>query len=193
MSRLVRLAAGAVVALALAAPAGAEQQPASSTAPPAKTVPSVLTSPAGPPTAAIVRIEGGIVPFDRWLWFDGDGTARLRGMLVDGGGRFKAHADFKSVRKVLDDANACSNKPGAGEAMPPSIGTDMIFYRVDVRCGTRWTELRRFVHADPELPNMSKIIIGLEAIADKLTWEPSDDNVALPNAVPLFRFASPAS
>ena len=189
MSRLSRLVTGAVVALLLAAPAAADQQPGSGS--PAAT-PAVLTSP-GPPTAAIVRIEGGIVPFERWLWFDRDGTARLRGMLIDGRGRFKAHADFQSVRKVLDDANACSNKPGTETPVPPSIGTDMIYYRVEVRCGTTWTVLRRFLHAAPDLRNTSNIIIGLEAIADKLTWEPTDDDVALPNAMPLFRFASPAS
>ncbi|HEX3462633.1 MAG TPA: hypothetical protein VHS78_01100 [Candidatus Elarobacter sp.] len=190
MSRLSRLAAGAAAALALIAPAAAEQQ-----VPPASqpSSPAVLTTPPvpGPPTGAIIRVLGGYVPHNRWLWFDADGTARIRGMLVDGGGRFKSHVDFQSVRKVLDDANACSGKPGTGTSIPPPIGTDMIYYRVDVRCGTTWRVLRKFVQADRDLPDISKIVIGLEAIADKLTWEPTDENVALPDTTPLFRFASP--
>ena len=190
MSRLSRLAAATVVALALPAPAGAEQQGAPP-GPPA--TPSVLTAPLpGPPTAAIVRIGGGFVPHERWLWFDEDGTARVRGMLVDGGGRFKSHADFKSVRAVLEDANACAAaKPSNGPSGPSIIGMDRTFYRVDVRCGKTWYAMPTFVRAGSDAPNLAKVVHGLEAIADTLTWAPTDENVALPDTAPLFRFASP--
>lgn len=168
--------------------AAAQTAPA---APPAS--PDVLTTPhvLGPPTAAIIRVVGGIVPHDRWLWFDGDGTARLRGMLVDGGGRFKSHVDFSSVRQILDDANACTANPSAATFEPPPIGSDMISYQVDVRCGTRWHLLRRFAQAGSQRPNASNIVAGLEAIAYKLSWEPTDETVALPDAVSTARFAAP--
>jgi hypothetical protein len=195
MSRLSRLTAGAVVALALAAPAGAEQQPAS----PAVTqsaAPSVLTVPAisGPPTAVVLRIEGGFSPHERWVWFDGDGTARLRGMLIDGGGgRFQSHQDFKAVRTVLDDAQACAPKAAVSR---PIIGNDVFHYRVDVRCGKTWRVMRDWARPAAseatDTPDMWKIVHGLEALAYRLTWSPTDDDVALPNAYPMFRFASPA-
>jgi hypothetical protein len=202
MSRLSRIAAGALVApalaagavaLLLAAPVRAEQQPASP-APPQPATPSVLTSPAGgPPTGAIIRIGGGFSPRERWLWFEDDGTARLRGMLLDGGGQFESHVTFKSVRAVLEDAHACAAVvPGNKTQVPPAIGNDMLFYRVDVRCGRRWYVLSEFVKPGPDVPDVSKIVHGLEAIAYGLTWTPSDENVALPNPVPLFRFASPS-
>ncbi len=194
MSRLSRLAAGALVALALAAPAGADQQPAS----PAVTqpaAPSVLTTPAisGPPTAAILRIEGGFSPHERWVWFDDDGTARLRGMLIDGGGgRFKSHQEFKAVRAMLDDAHACAPKAAVSR---PMIGNDVFTYRVDVRCGKTWRVMRDWVRPAADVtdtPDMWEIVHGLEALAYRLTWSPTDDDVALPQVYPMFRFASPA-
>jgi hypothetical protein len=193
MSCLSRLGAGAVLALALTAPAGADQQPASP-AVPQPAAPSVLTTPAisGPPTAAILRIEGGFAPHERWVWFDGDGIARLRGMLFDGGSnRFTSHQDFKAVRTVLDDAHACAPNPGITR---PPIGMDVFHYRVDVRCGKTWRVMRDLARPAADVtdtPDMWKMVHGLEGLAGKLTWSPTDDDVALPNPLPMFRFASP--
>jgi hypothetical protein len=194
MSRLSRLAACAVLALAFAAPAGAEEQQPAAPTPSQPAAPAVLTAPpiSGPPTAAILRIDGGFSPHERWVWFDGDGTARLRGMLIDGGGRFKAHADFKRVRTMLDDAHACAPKAAVSR---PMIGNDVFYYSVEVRCGTTWRVMRDWVRPAADVtdtPDMWKIVHGLEALADKLTWSPTDDDVALPNPYPMFRFASPA-
>ncbi|HEY0615186.1 MAG TPA: hypothetical protein VGC96_11115 [Candidatus Elarobacter sp.] len=175
MSRLSHLAAGAVVALALAAQAGAEPV-------------------AGPPTAAILRIEGGFAPHERWVWYDADGTARLRGLLLlgEGRGRFTSHADFKAVRAVLDDAHACAPRPGVSR---PMVGNDMLYYRVDVRCGKTWRVMRDWVRPPADVsdtPDMWKIVHGLEGLAGRLTWSPSDEEVPLPEPGPMFRSASPA-
>lgn len=185
------LGLAALTALA-AVPAAAEQQPATPAVPQAP-APANLTQPVtGPPRAVILRIAGGFSPRERWLWFDADGTARLRGMLIeDNGGRFKSHLAFKTVRAVLDDAHACAPRPGA---VRPPVGNDRFYYRVDVECGATWRVMQDWaLPADgvTETPNMWKIVHGLEALADELTWSPSDDDVALPNPLPLFHFAAP--
>jgi hypothetical protein len=192
MSRPSRSLAPLLAAAGLAAlgavPAAAEQQPAQ---PPNLSEPAPV---AGPPTAVVLRITGGFSPHDRWIWYDGDGTARLRGMLLeDLRSRFKSHVDFKQVRTVLDDAHACA--PHAGVSRP-IIGNDVLYYRVDVRCGATWRVMRDWVRPaaeETQTPDMWKIVHGLEALAGELTWSPSDDDVALPNPLPLFRFAAPAS
>ena len=184
MSRTRRLIPSlAVLVLGTAvvtAAAAADQQPAEQ--------PPVL----GPPTAAVLRITGGIVPHDRWIWFDADGTARLRGLLVeDLHSNFKSHLDFKQVRALLTDAHACAPKAGVSR---PIVGNDVPYYRVDVRCGATWRVMKDWARPAADVtdtPDMWKIVHGMEALADRLTWSPSNEDVALPNPLPLFRFASP--
>jgi hypothetical protein len=190
---LAALVLGVAVATAAAA---ADQQPAPAPAPPAAqpAAPANLTEPPvfGPPTAAVLHITGGFSPRERWLWFDGDGTARLRGMLLeDLGGRFKSHLDFKQVRTMLADAHACAPRSGVSR---PIVGNDVLYYRVDVRCGATWRVMKDWVRPAADVtdtPDMWKIVHGMEALADTLTWSPSNDDVALPNPLPLFRFAAP--
>jgi len=196
-SRLIPSLAALVLGTAvLTAAASADQQPAAPQGPAAAqpAAPSNLTETPvlGPPTAAVLRIAGGISPHERWIWFDDDGTARLRGMLIeDLHSRFKSHLDFKQVREMLADAHACAPRPGVSR---PIVGSDVLYYRVDVRCGATWRVMKDWVRPPADVtdtPDMWKIVHGMEALADRLTWSPSDDDVALPDPLPLFRFASP--
>lgn len=196
MSRLIASLATLVLGIAVVTAASADQQPAAPQAPAAAQpgTPSNLTEPPvlGPPTAAVLRITGGISPHERWIWFDADGTARLRGMLVeDLNSHFKSHLDFKQVRAMLADAHACAPRTGVSR---PIVGNDVLYYRVDVRCGTTWRVMKDWVRPPADVtdtPDMWKIVHGMEAFADRLTWSPSDEAVALPDPLPLFRFASP--
>ncbi len=100
-----RVVAGAIGALALMLPVGAQ-----SPAPDPSVSPAASTSPypfiAAKPTAVVVRLEGGYHPVNHWLAYEGDGTARFEGAIDFEHGRFRSRVDFAKVAQLLADAGS---------------------------------------------------------------------------------------
>jgi hypothetical protein len=169
---LCRFAAAAVVSVcAVSVPAFADQP-----------------EPGGKPTAVVVRVTGGFHPENRWLWYDGDGTARFDGIYAQREGQFRSRVDFATVRKILDEAELCSSEPTL--VRPAAMDVRQFF--VTVRCGDTWRGYTTFDVAYP-LTNdrVRKAARELERVASALSWEPSDEHVAAPGFPPRPRAVTP--
>jgi hypothetical protein len=168
VSSLARFAAGAVAALALAGPAFAEPPQ------PANANPSFAPT----PTAVVVWIDGGFSPRNRWLWYDGDGTARSQGMVEYERGHVRSHLDYAKVERVLANAGLCARPATA--AHPP--GMDMDVYHVSVRCGAAWRYFTSFgAHEAPAgEAQVAEAVRELIHIAVNLAWQTTDDGIVPP-------------
>jgi hypothetical protein len=185
--RSVRFATLAVAVVALAAPALANaalveepQQPApsASVAPP-NTVPK--------PTAVIVRIEGGFHPENRWLRYDGDGTARFEGILSERRGVFRSRIDYAKVEKVVADAELCTRD----YPLVRPAGMDVFKFRVSVRCGAKWREFTTYQVSMPRTnEQVRQAARELEKLASTLKWEPTNETTPDPNLERPFRPAA---
>jgi hypothetical protein len=176
VSSFVRVAAGALAALALSGPVLADPpNPAESPT----AAPPVLRPPlaAARPSAVVVRIEGGFHPENRWLWYDRDGTARFEGILASQRGRFRSRVDYAKVERLLADAELCTRDA----ALVRPAGMDVFRYRVSVRCGDGW---RLFTTYDAFLPTTSAqvrdAVRGLERLASTLAWSPTSETISPP-------------
>jgi hypothetical protein len=169
------MVAGMLAALALTLPAQG-QSPAPSPSPAASETPYAVQR----PTAVVVRLEGGFHPVNQWLSYEHDGTARFAGILDYERGRFHARVDFAKVEQILSDAEMC--KRHGTIVRPASLGMDMFYYRVSVRCGNAW---RMFTAGDAFEPKTVELtrraVNGLEVLASKLAWQRSDDQAGPPD------------
>lgn len=166
----VRFATLVVAAVVLAVPVSASaalveepQQPApsASVAPP-NAVPK--------PTAVIVRIEGGFHPENRWLRYDGDGTALSEGILSERRGLFRSRVDYAKVEKVVADAELCTRDYG----LVRPAGMDVFRFRVSVRCDGTWREFTTYEVSMPRTnEQVHQAARELENLASTLKWKPT--------------------
>ena len=164
------MAAIALAAIVLPAPAGAGAPQASD-----------LPLPAARPTAVSLWIDGGFVPRTRWLEFKADGRAQVEGMfgVAPPAGRYRAAVDYAKVERVLTDAGVCTRE-APPLTTPP--GMDMFTYKVVVQCADRVRYFSTFAgHAvQPELVAVRDVVTGLERIGSQLRWERSPETGGAP-------------
>jgi|ERR1700733_1008891 len=158
----LRFAAGAVAAIALSGPVAAEP----------------AAEPSAAPAEVIVRIDGGIAPEKRWVWYQSDGTARLEGRLDAGHGRFRSRVDFAKVEQLVAEAALCTRRP----VKVQPAGADIFTYRVSVRCAQAW---HHFATYDAFVPASDTTVRDtarkLRQLASTLAWTPAGDDVSPPD------------
>jgi hypothetical protein len=181
----VRLAGSALaLGLALCGPVAAELHEGKGY--PWKPAAAKAEPPGGRATSVVVRIVGGFRPMERWLWYEGDGTARFQGELDTQRGYFRTRVDFAKVARIADDAGLCTRH---ATVMRP-LGMDMFTYIISVRCDREWRTLTTTDMSEPEGDaQSSRAVRSLRRLAQSLAWEPVDENVAPPDRGGLFHTA----
>jgi hypothetical protein len=134
------------------------------------------------PMTVVVRIDGGFSPVSRWLWYDSDGTARAKGLVVAEPGTFRARTELARVEQIVEEMGLCE-RPAALFHPAGSVFDDVLYYKLSVRCPGGW---RYFTSTDTsqEGVHVREAIRRFEMLGANLRWETTDERITPPDSAP---------
>jgi hypothetical protein len=102
-------------------------------------------------------------------------------------GTFRAHAEIGRVQQIVDDMGLCK-RPDSEFYDAGSIGNDMFYSKLSVRCPHRWRSFRS-TDVSSSGPHVRDAIRAFELLGTNLKWAPTDEHVALPDSGSLYHTA----